>query len=420
MSNRPIWAEISLPNLRYNFTLLRGLVAPEAEVLAVVKADGYGHGAAPCALALQEAGARWFGVTSYEEGELLREAGVSGRILVMSGFLNGDRDGEDCDCDAGNRAPDALSSGYPEQQNIIERGLTPAVWNVEQIRALEDAATALKMPPASIAVHLKIDTGMSRLGSDWGELRTIATRTARAVWIEGVFSHFASSEVVHGSSVAAQFHDFQKALAELARLGIHPQFVHMANSAAIFTHPASRKTIMEGARVLVRPGIALYGYVPEFQSQCGSTIPPQPELKPVLAWKTRIISLKDLPPGRAVGYGGTYITPVQTKLAILPVGYADGLNRRLSPRGHVLVRGERANIVGNISMDLTTVDATHIPGVNVGDEVVLIGEQGGRRITAWDQAHWAEMIPYEVLCGLSKRVPRIYIAECAPSRLRTG
>jgi alanine racemase len=387
---RPTWAEISLTALRHNFRTVQDFVAPGATVLAVVKADAYGHGAAECARALEAEGALWFGVSSTDEGVCLRQAGISGRILLMSGFWRG------------------------EEQAIVEHDLTAAVWNWGHIELLEDAArkfqprakTARGRASHPVPVHLKIDTGMARLGIHPNGVAEFADviKQAEHVTVEGAFSHFASAEVLDSPAVGAQVEHFDSAVAALHQRGLHPVYLHLANSAALATRPNTWKN-------MVRPGISLYGYYLPFTSVISSAPDPSHELpvKPVLSWKTRILALRDVREGSPISYNGTYVTPAPARIAVLPVGYADGLSRHLSSsgtgRGRVMVRGDYAAIVGTVTMDMTMIDVTGIPA-DVGDEVILIGASGNKRITAWELASHAQTIPYEILCGISKRVCR--------------
>lgn len=372
---RPNWAEVSLGALRRNFRALCDLAGAGVEICAVVKADAYGHGARECALALQKEGARWFGVTSTAGGLHLRQAGIRGRILLMTGFWQGDE---------------------PE---LIHHQLTPAVWEPWHFERLHRAAA--KAGPAPLPVHLKVDTGMGRLGVGMAELPAILTqlRAASHLTLEGVFTHLASAEVAGDADVMRQLESFEQAIASVRQAGFSPKYLHAANSAAMISLPQARKN-------LVRPGISLYGYYLPFSGNASFQPPP---VEPVLSWKTRVISLREHPAGSALGYNSTYVTSRPSRIAVLPVGYADGLSRRLSSRGQVILRGACAPMVGRISMDITLVDATDIPGVQIGDEVILIGADGNLRLTAWDLAQAADTIPYEVLCAISKRVPRKYV-----------
>jgi len=372
---RPNWAEVSLGALRRNYRALRNLAGPEVEICAVVKADAYGHGSRECARALQAEGARWFGVTSTAGGLHLRHSGISGRILLMTGFWQGDE---------------------PE---VIHNQLVPAVWESWHLERLQQAAA--KAERRHVPVHLKVDTGMGRLGASLGELPAMLTqlRAADRLVLEGVFTHLASAEVVGAADAAKQLAGFEQAIALVRREGLAPKYFHAANSAAMVSLPGARKN-------LARPGIALYGYYLPFSGD--ESIQP-PQVEPVLSWKTRVISLREHAAGSALGYNGIFVTSRPSRIAVLPVGYADGLSRRLSSRGQVIVRGACAPMVGRISMDVTLVDVTDVPGVQIGDEVVLIGASGSLRITAWDHAKVADTIPYEVLCNISKRVARKYV-----------
>jgi len=379
---RPNWAEVSLSALRRNFAAIRSLVSPQAQVCAIVKCNAYGHGAVRCAQALQQEGASWFGVTSPQEAIELRQAGISGPILLLSSYWEGEEDA------------------------VLDSRLTPVVWSVKQIEDLERAAAAKRLPPVSVPIHLKLDTGMARLGLPLSQIEEFLSRVKSLphLKLEGVLSHLASAEVLDASDAAAQAQRFEAALEQVTRAGFSPAWVHLANSAAIMARPATWKT-------LVRPGISLYGYHLPFASAAGGTAQPSHPLplEPVLAWKCRIIGLRDVETGQALGYSAAYVTPRPARIAVIPAGYGDGLNRQLSSRGRVLVRGEFANIVGNVSMDLTLIDVSHISGIQLGDEVTLIGNNGDRQITAWEHATVCHTIPYEILCNISRRVSRFYV-----------
>ena len=378
-ATRPTWAEVSLSALRHNFRAVQQHVGAEVCVCAVVKADAYGHGAVRCALALQEECARWFGVTSLDEAIPLREAGIRGRILLMTGF-------------------------WPsEEEELIHLQLTPTIWETSQIAVLNKAAA--KLGVAQYPVHLKIDTGMGRLGAPLSQLPKVCEtlRSSPHLFLEGVSTHFASSEVLDAASVDEQLSRFDEALATLRREGFNPTLVHSANSTAIISRPNSWYQ-------MVRPGISLYGYHLPFECAGGEAGESAPQLrfKPALAWNTRILSLREVAGGQPLGYGGTYVTKAPARIAVLPVGYADGLNRQISSRGRVIVRDTYSQIVGRISMDLTLVDVTAVRDVCVGDEVILLGASGGVRIDAHEHARLANTIAYEILCNISKRVPRHY------------
>ena len=378
-ATRPTWAEVSLGNLRYNFGVVQRHVGASVTVCAVVKADAYGHGATECARALEEEGAQWLGVTSLDEAIPLRDAGIESRILLMTGFWRG------------------------EEEEIVRLKLTPTVWEPGQVELLERAAARLGV--ARHAVHLKVDTGMGRLGVAPEDLPQVcsALKSSPHLVLEGLSTHLASSEVLDAPSVGEQLKCFEKVGRVLRNEGFNPTLIHAANTGAVI----SRK---ESWNSMVRPGIALYGYYLAFERAgrevSGSKL--RLAVKPVLTWKTRVLSLRDMRANQALGYGGTYVTKAPTRIAVLPVGYADGFNRQLSSRGRVIVREHYAPIVGRISMDLTLVDVTGLPGIAVGDEVVLLGSGDGLSVDALEHAVLANTSPYEILCSISKRVPRKY------------
>ncbi|HZP16855.1 MAG TPA: alanine racemase, partial [Terriglobales bacterium] len=321
-ATRPTWAEVSLANLRQNYRTVQEYVGRGVTVCAVVKAYAYGHGAVECSRALEEEGATWLGVTSLDEAIPLREEGIETRILLMTGFWRG------------------------EEEEIVRLGLTPTVWEPGQIGLLERAAARLGV--SGHGVHLKADTGMGRLGATLEELPAVlsALQSAQHLKLEGFATHLASSEVLDAPSVTEQLKRFERARAMLREAGFDPQLVHVANTSAVISHHESWNT-------MVRPGLALYGYHLPFE-RAGRTVSGRGlrlSLKPVLTWKTRILSLRDMQPGQALGYGGTYVTKAPSRIAVLPVGYADGLNRGLSEGGRVIVREHYAPIVGRISMD---------------------------------------------------------------------
>lgn len=394
IETRPNWAEVSLSALRHNFRVLQAHLGSSVTICAVVKCNAYGHGVEECAPALQQAGATWFGVTSTDEGLVLRECGITARILVMCGLYPG------------------------EEEEALRYSLTPAVFRLEQAEALARAATRLGIEKPT-AIHLKIDTGMARLGIPLAELEAFAEGVKRLPQIdfEGVFSHLASSEVLDDVHTAEQIERYDGALRKLAQHGLHPRLRHLANSGAVQARPNTWHNF-------VRPGLLLYGYeYPVTRHDIGKLIevPPLP-LKPVLSWKTHVLGLRDVPAGQALGYGGTYITPTAARIAVVSVGYGDGLSRKVSMhagqpvgacevdpaagRGEVLIRGQRAPMVGRVSMDLTLIDVTSVPGASIGDEVLLIGRSGQDHISAWDLARSSDTVVYETLCNLSKRVPR--------------
>ena len=378
VATRPTWAEVSLSTLQANFHIVQQHVGPDVTICAVVKADAYGHGAIECARALEKVGASWMGVTSLDEAIPLRKAGIQARILLMTGFWRG------------------------EESEIVRLGLTPTVWEPWQIESLEAAAAAAGVRHP---VHFKVDTGMGRLGAAIeslpGVLKILAA--AKHLEMEGLSTHLASSEIMDAPSVAEQEKVFEQARRLAKDAGFDPPLLHMGNTGATISR---RETWYK----MVRPGIALYGYHLPFiragREISGGTL--RLAVKPVLTWKTRILSLRNFAANQSLGYGGTYVTPAPAHVAILPVGYADGYSRQLSNRGRVIVRDHYAPIVGRVSMDLTLVDVTGIPGVSVGDEVVILGSSGSLSVDALEHAELTGSTAYEVLCNISKRVPRRY------------
>jgi alanine racemase len=368
-----------LRTLRQNFGTVQKHVGNDVAVCAVVKADAYGHGAVECAAALAAEGAQWLGVTSLDEGIPLRDAEIRSRILLMTGFWRG------------------------EEEEIVALGLTPTVWEPWQIESLNRASA--KLGVGQHAVHLKIDSGMGRLGVSLQALPRLleAMKKADHLLLEGVSTHLASSEVLDAPSAQEQLKLFDKAIDSIRSFGLGPTLVHVANTSAAISRQASWNN-------MVRPGLALYGHYLPFQragrevSGSGLRI----KVKPVLTWKTRILALRDMEANQALGYGGTYVTKSAARIALLPVGYADGLNRALSSGGRVIVRDHYAPIVGLISMDLTMIDVTGIAGAEVGDQVILLGSSDGLSVSAQEHADLANTIPYEILCAISKRVPRKY------------
>lgn len=403
MSTRPIWAEISRSRLLENYRLLRRL-AGEAELLAIVKANGYGHDALACAqVIVAENPHAWLGVTGVEEGAAVRTVSPQARIVAMGGVWGG-----------------------IEAEAAIERCLTPVLWEPRQIDALETAARARDLTIGSMPVHLEIDTGMSRQGVRPDALPAMLESLAAspALRIEAVMTHLHTPEALDGQANSEQLGQFVTALDTITAHSLSPEWIHAGNSATVLSQGGAANLVRIAAGykagAMLRPGLALYGYAPRFSSAglslsgfssvgFSGTEPLAAAhlLQPVLSWKTRIVSLRTIEQGETAGYCATFRATRRTRIALLPVGYADGLNRLLSNRGSVLVRGRRTPIAGRISMDLTTIDVTDIPTVEIGDEVALIGEQQKERITAYDHADLVDTIPYEILCNIAARVPRI-------------
>jgi alanine racemase len=384
------WLEISGARLAANLRAIQKVAGAGVETLAVVKANGYGHGAAGVAQTLGKAGARWLGISDMEEGVRLRQARGqrSMRLLVMCGM----------------EPRDAAA--------LVRNGLTPVVWTAEHVAAMERAARASGQ---RAKVHLEIDTGMARQGAAPGaELARVLERLAKSRWVtcEGVMSHLACAEEVASAVTLAQRDRFAEALLQIAAAGIRPELLHLGNTSAVdegATMAWLRATAKRiSATPMVRAGLAVYGYALELEDSKAAKAKHKlrRRVRPVLTWKTRIIGLREIAAGATVGYGATFTAKRPMKLALLPVGYADGLRREASSGmgdGWVMIAGKRAPVVGRVSMNLTTVDVTSIPKAAIGSETVLLGDG----VTAEDHARWCETIPYEILCGIHARMPEI-------------
>lgn len=373
---------------------MRDAVAPGAQIMGVVKANAYGHGAVEVATVLCAEGARWLAVTSVEEGIALRRAGINCRILVMAGVMQW------------------------EHEALRDFRLTPVAHSLDDLRRLDEAmapagpgmgqntgqsagAHSAEFHGKPVEVHLKIDTGMNRLGT-----RAAAPEIAQAVSalrnvsVEGLLSHFASAADFTSRQTEEQIRAFGETWSALARLGVRPALMHFASTNAI-AYPRRDAWLS-----LVRPGHAIYGYVSPAR---GPAPPPVLAVKPVLSWRTRIVAIKDIPAGAKVGYGGSFVSPSPMRLAILAAGYADGVPHRLSNAGKVIAGGRFAPIVGTVSMDLTTIDITQSPQLQPGDAVTLLGQEGDVSLDAQQIARTAGTISYNVLCGISARVKRFYV-----------
>jgi alanine racemase len=365
---RPTWAEINLQNLRHNYQSLRRFLPPSVRIIAVIKADAYGHGAPSVARCLEECGVDHLAVAILEEALELREAGIKSPILILNGCWEGQED------------------------LVLRHNLIPVVFNIAAVRRLCLAATRLQCPAR---YQVKIDTGMIRLGVGWERAKVFFAQVQeeRNAKCDGVLTHLTNSEKAHDSWTSEQIGRIRQLFQWLDQCGMCPAWAHIANSAGIVNYPDAWQNA-------VRPGLMLYGVNP-LDSPCPL------ELRPVLSLKSKVMHLHEVEKGTTVGYGRTYQVDRQSRIAILPIGYADGLNRLLSNPGSVLVRGMRAPVAGSISMDLTALDVTAIPGVQIGDEVVLIGRQESDEIAATEMARMIGSIPYEVLCRIGSRVPRI-------------
>ena len=385
---RPIWAEVSLGALTHNLRAIRqhvnpvGSRGPRRKVLAVIKSNAYGHGIVPVARALSKAHADWFGVTCSAEGAELRESGIREPILILTGFWAG------------------------EEKRILEHHLTPAITRPEQLWLLDRAAgRSPKKGRKPVGFHLKIDSGMNRLGIAPLEIPAFARVLASCpnLRLEGTFTHIASSEVFTTEQTAEQEKTFESVLACMRSLGLDPGIVHMANSAAIVGRPSTWYH-------MVRPGAILYGYHQFFEpSDLNPEMAVKLAVRPVLSFRARIISLKDSAPGARVGYNARWTAEKPSRVAVLAAGYADGLVRVLSNKGRVIVRGHFAPIIGTVSMDLTAADVTGVPSVKVGDIATIYGTDSGATQSVPDVARIANTASADLLCALGKRVPRFYL-----------
>lgn len=363
---RPTVAEVSLAALGDNCRQARELVGSGVDVMAVVKADAYGHGAVAAARAFVTGGAAALGVSTVEEGVELRRAGITAPIVVLGGVFRG------------------------EGAAVAEHALEAAVWSLGCARALAAAGP--------VAVHVKIETGMGRLGIDPADARAFgeALRGIDGLKIRGVFSHLASADAVDTAAARAQIARFRDAVAALAAGGVRPPLVHLANSAAVLCEPAAHFT-------MVRPGLMLYGYAP------APHLAVRAQLRPAMHLRTAVAQARRVPSGTPVGYGGTFVTARPSTIAVLPIGYADGYHRLASNRAQVLVRGRRVPVAGRVCMDHTMVDVTDMGEVAAGEPVVLFGAQDGTTLGADELAGWCDTIPYEMLTAVGRRVPRRYV-----------
>ncbi len=368
---RPTWVEFDADAIAHNTRRLRQIIGSRVALMAVVKADGYGHGAVAVARAALANGAAQLAVANVDEATILREAGIREPILVL-GYVD----------------PSAVA-------HCIAHDLTITLYDSDLAREMDRRASGAG---GRLRAHVKFDTGMGRLGLLPDAARQFDIGAFPSLAIAGAYTHFSAADE-DPSYTAEQLARFKALVAETrfmasahARSGLRP-LLHCANSAATLSMPDAHLN-------LVRVGLALYGLSPS------AAVPLPADFRPALAWKTVVASLKTLPPGHAVGYGNSYITQGEECIAVLPVGYADGFRRAPTHYGEVLVRGQRAPIVGRVSMEKTMIRVDHIPGVRIGDEVVLLGAQGAERISAEDIARRLGTINYEVVCSLLPRVMR--------------
>lgn len=372
-SIRPVWVEIDLNAVRHNLAEIRRLVGPQVEIMAVVKAEAYGHGAVKIAQTALQSGASRLGVALPEEGIALRKAGINAPILVFSPLLT------------------------DQAETMVRYDLTPTICMLEPAVALSRAAVAAGK---KVPCHVKLDTGMNRIGipAQEGIVFIKKMQSLPGILFEGVFSHLATADERDKEYARHQMKTFNKVIIDLKNEGLLPPKVHLANSAGIIDLPLAYYN-------LVRPGIILYGMYPSPEVETDRI-----RLQPVFSLKTKVVFKKRVPQGSAVSYGRKYVTPRETTIVTLPIGYADGWSRRLSGKAEVLISGKRFPIVGAICMDLCMVDVSDEP-VEIGQEVVLIGSQGSETITAEEIGGYLGTINYEVTCMINDRVPRRYLNE---------
>ena len=367
------WVEVSRAQIAANFHAIRKVVGPDVEVMPIVKADAYRHGAIEVSKTLEAQGARWLAVSNTDEGVALRDAGIRAEILVMADFLPFTREA------------------------LLAHELTPVLHCLADLAELDHLATRLGR---TVRCHLKIDTGMGRLGTREDPAAIAhAIRSAQHVEVEGLMTHFASAGNYQTTQTADQTAAFDRTIDFLSQAGIHPRLLHLSSTIPV----AYRR---RGAwRAMVRPGHAIYGYVSPARGHAPANALP---VSPALSWHATVLSVKDIPAGALVGYGGMFRAEKPMRIAVLAAGYADGIPHRLGNRGSVIVNGKFAPIVGAVSMDLTTIDVTESPSTRSGDAVTLLGTEGDLSIDAQQIAKWAGTISYSVLCGIHARVKRIY------------
>ena len=372
--NRPTWAEINLDDLAHNFHSVKNFISEPIKFMAVVKADAYGHGAVRCAKKLAAAGIDWFGVALPEEGLELRENKIQTPILCLGGFWSG------------------------QENFVIENNLTPVIFRLDIAEKLNDAA---RKKDTIVDVHIKIDTGMGRIGIRFEEANSFAEQLKRLsnLRIDGIMTHFAAADnLAENNFTNLQIKQFNEAVKIFEAKGFQPTYRDLANSPGAVAHPNSHGN-------MVRLGGVLYGLG-------GDVLPAEivkPELKPVLSLHTRIAQLKRVPKGETLGYSRTYTTTKDSIIATVPIGYQDGYSRSLSNNGRAIINKKYVPIVGRISMDWTILDVTEAPEAKVNDEVILIGKSGKLHVTSEELAQKTDTISYEITCGINRRVTRIYV-----------
>ncbi len=366
----PTLAHIRLSAFAHNVGELRRILPSRTDIIAVIKADGYGHGCLTTAETLSQLGIQHFGVATVQEGLALRDAGLAGTILVMGGIFSS------------------------QCQALIEANLIPAISDADVAHALSQRVSRQRRP---YPVHIKLDTGMRRLGLDPEEARVLlqAPMFSHTLSCQGLMTHLADAENTNPAFTIQQLDQFAQAVPKLCPAGTPIPRLHVANTAGILWHPQSWLD-------MVRPGLLLYGYTPT----PNNTIPVA--LQPVMTLTTKVVHIKTVGKDEPVSYGGSYRTKRDSRLAVLPIGYTHGYNRQISNRGAVIIHDQRCPIVGRICMDMMVVDVTHASGVKPGDEVILLGQSKTQTISAYDLADWQDSIPYEVLCNIGSHVQRVY------------
>lgn len=372
MSPRPTTAIIDLENLKFNFRSVKSFVGGSPMCMAVIKADAYGHGTKECAVALDQAGADWFGVATLEEAMELRTAGIGKPILCFGGVWPG------------------------QESEFLKFDITPLIFDIQTAKRISNAAGI-----GTARVHVKIDTGMGRVGVPFAEAAAFAAELSflRNLEVEAIMSHFAAADDPDEADFThLQIDRFHAAVAEFQSRGTRPRFLDIANSPGAVAFPSSTED-------MIRIGGLLFGLG-------GDVLPPnveKPELKPVMSLVTKVAQVKRVPPGTTLGYGRTFTAERESVIGTIPIGYHDGYRRGLTNKGRVIINGEYAPVAGRVSMDWTIVDLTDVPEPTVGAEVILIGRQGQRTLLAEDLAREASTISYEITCGISGRIPRVYV-----------
>ncbi|MBU4128536.1 alanine racemase [bacterium] len=371
MDSQSTWAEIDLAALIHNFKEIRKKVGPDVGVMAIVKAQGYGHGMVQVSRPLEKEGVNYFGVTSPTEAFLLRKEGIESPILILGPTL------------------------LEKIEKIIKKNITQTICTKEMALALQGECKRFKK---RLKVHIEVDTGMGRTGVPHQRALKLIKEIIKIpeLVVEGIFTHFSTADEEDKSFTKEQIKKFKEILEKLEKEKINIPLKHAANSAGILGFPESYFN-------MVRPGLALYGIYPS------RYVSRSLDLHPVMSLKSKVIYLKRVKKGATISYGKTYVTNKNTTIAILPIGYEDGYNRLLSNKGEVIIRGKRVRIAGRVCMDQTIIDVGEVPDVKVGDEAVLIGKQGGERVSVEEIAEKVNTVPHEVVCRIAGRVPRVYL-----------